>query len=75
MRKTWNAFRKTAIAVAGVIVIIVGVILMPLPGPGLLIVLAGLLILATEFEWAQRHRDNLKRHVDNVVEKAKNKQK
>lgn len=75
MKRTWGAIRKTVIAIVGVIVVIIGIILMPLPGPGLLIVLAGLLILATEFEWARRHRDNLKSHIDTVIKKAKNKQK
>src|SRR6476660_3412454 len=32
----------------------VGLVLVPLPGPGWLIVLAGLAILSLEFEWAQR---------------------
>jgi uncharacterized protein (TIGR02611 family) len=34
--------------------VIVGIILIPFPGPGWLIVLAGLAILAAEFVWAQR---------------------
>ena len=31
-----------------------GIVLIPLPGPGWLIVFAGLAILATEFVWAER---------------------
>lgn len=38
----------------GVAVIVAGVVLLPLPGPGWLIIFAGLGILATEFEWAAR---------------------
>ena len=38
----------------------VGVVLMPLPGPGVLIVLAGVVILATQFEWAERRVDQVK---------------
>lgn len=34
--------------------LIIGVIAIPYPGPGWLIVFAGLAILATEFAWAQR---------------------
>ncbi len=33
---------------------VVGVILMPLPGPGMLIVVTGLVILAQNNEWAER---------------------
>jgi uncharacterized protein (TIGR02611 family) len=35
-------------------VVLIGLVLVPLPGPGWLIVLAGLAILSLEFEWAQR---------------------
>lgn len=48
--------RRVAIFVAGFLVIIIGVILgLPgVPGPGLLVILGGLTILATEFRWAKR---------------------
>ena len=39
--------------VYGTIVLLVGIVAIPYPGPGWLIVLAGLAILATEFERAQ----------------------
>jgi uncharacterized protein (TIGR02611 family) len=38
----------------GAAVIVVGIFLIPLPGPGWLIVLFGLAILAAEFVWAER---------------------
>jgi len=38
----------------GAAVILLGIALIPLPGPGWLIVLFGLAILAAEFVWAQR---------------------
>lgn len=40
--------------VLGVAVIVGGVILLPLPGPGWLIIFGGLGILATEYAWAAR---------------------
>ena len=49
-RLTWQA----VVATLGVSVVLVGIVLIPLPGPGWLIVLAGLAILAAEFVWAQR---------------------
>lgn len=48
-----RVYRMT-IAVIGLIVVVVGIIAIPLPGPGWLIVFAGLGIWASEFEWAQR---------------------
>ncbi|MDQ3974343.1 MAG: PGPGW domain-containing protein, partial [Actinomycetota bacterium] len=41
--------RRLAVGIVGGLVVLVGLVLMPLPGPGLLVVLAGLAILASEF--------------------------
>lgn len=46
----WQVF----ILIAGVATILVGVVLLPAPGPGSLVIYAGLGILATEFVWAKR---------------------
>lgn len=45
---------KTAIAIVGALVVLLGVALIPLPGPGWLIVIAGMAIWAIEFHWARR---------------------
>lgn len=45
---------KTLIGVIGLAVVIAGVILIPLPGPGWLVVFLGLAILGTEFPAAHR---------------------
>lgn len=45
---------RVAIAVAGAIVVVGGIVLLPLPGPGWLIIFAGIGIWATEFAWATR---------------------
>jgi len=37
-----------------VAIVVGGIILLPLPGPGWLIIFAGLGVLATEYEWARR---------------------
>lgn len=46
--------RRLVIAIVGSTIILLGLIFIPLPGPGLLGVVAGLAILATEFIWARR---------------------
>ncbi|HMH69843.1 MAG TPA: TIGR02611 family protein [Candidatus Saccharimonadales bacterium] len=46
--------KKIVVGIVGGLVLIVGIVAIPYPGPGWLIVFAGLAILATEFEWAQR---------------------
>ncbi|MGB3736985.1 MAG: PGPGW domain-containing protein [Ilumatobacter sp.] len=55
--------RKVAVLIVGVAVVLAGVALLALPGPGVLVIIVGLVVLATEFEWAQRL-------LDYVVERA-----
>lgn len=46
--------KKTAVTVVGFIVLIAGIIMIPYPGPGWLVVFAALGILSTEYVWAKR---------------------
>lgn len=55
--------RKIVVLIVGVAVLLAGIALLPLPGPGMLVIIVGLIILATEFSWAQRW-------LDYAVEKA-----
>ncbi len=52
--RTTHLIYRAVVGVVGAAVIVVGIILLPLPGPGWLIIFAGLAILASEFTWAQR---------------------
>ncbi|MFD0784180.1 TIGR02611 family protein [Micromonospora azadirachtae] len=54
---------KIFITIAGAIVVTVGVALIPLPGPGWLLVIAGLGIWAVEYHWARRLLGFTRRHV------------
>ena len=54
-------FRRTGSEVVGWVVVVVGVILMPLPGPGMVIVVSGLAILSRNYVWAQRLMDPLEK--------------
>jgi uncharacterized protein (TIGR02611 family) len=49
---------RVAVLVVGVVVTAAGLVLLVTPGPGLLLIVAGLGILATEFAWARRLRDH-----------------
>jgi hypothetical protein len=49
--------KRVTIAIGGGLVVLIGVALLVLPGPGLLLVLAGLLILASEFPALERYVD------------------
>ncbi|MGC5307555.1 PGPGW domain-containing protein [Micromonospora zamorensis] len=54
---------KIFIAIAGALVVTIGIALIPLPGPGWLLVIAGLGIWAVEFHWARRLLGFTRRHV------------
>lgn len=48
---------RICVGVVGTAVVLLGLVLVPLPGPGWLIVFLGLGILSTEFDWAERLLD------------------
>ena len=54
---------RVVVGITGAIVVAVGIVTIPLPGPGWLTVIAGLFVLATEFLWAERLLEFTKRHV------------
>lgn len=64
MQKAKRQVKRVAIGIVGGLVLLVGVIAIPYPGPGWLIVFTGLAILATEFAWAQRMLDFAKGKYD-----------
>ncbi|MFG1944837.1 TIGR02611 family protein [Nonomuraea sp. NPDC048826] len=45
---------KIVIGVIGTVMVIGGLIMVPFPGPGWLVVFAGLAVLSTEFHWAHK---------------------
>ena len=59
--------RKASVGAAGVTTIAVGVALIPLPGPGTLIILGGLTMLGQEFPGAKRMADRGWRGVGRVT--------
>lgn len=54
---------KIVIGALGAVVVGVGIVLIPLPGPGWALVILGLAIWSVEFHWAQRLLHFTKRHV------------
>jgi uncharacterized protein (TIGR02611 family) len=46
--------RRIGVLVVGLALLAVGAALLVLPGPGLLVIVGGLALLATEFAWARR---------------------
>lgn len=51
--ETYKAARRIVIAVVGVTVLLLGIIMLVTPGPGLIVIPLGLAILSIEFAWAR----------------------
>jgi uncharacterized protein (TIGR02611 family) len=49
-----SKFYRVPFALAGFTVVLIGIAMLVLPGPGLLVIAAGLGMLALEFAWAER---------------------
>jgi Putative transmembrane protein (PGPGW) len=53
LRFIWRSTKRAVVLVVGVALLAVGFIMMVTPGPGILFLVAGLAVLATEFAWAE----------------------
>lgn len=70
-RPRWWAFiRKFFVVLLGIPVVLLGLVMLVTPGPGIPVLIAGLAILSIEFEWAQRHVDRLKDTTRKVFKSA-----
>jgi uncharacterized protein (TIGR02611 family) len=62
-RRSLDHGYRVGVGIVGGLIVAVGLVTIPLPGPGWLTVIAGLFVLATEFLWAERLLEFTKRHV------------
>jgi len=66
-----HPIRWVIVATIGGTLVVLGIIFLVLPGPGLPLVIAGLAILASEFAWAQYMLSRIKEKSQQVAQKAK----
>lgn len=66
-----HPLRWIGAAIVGGTLIAVGVVLLVLPGPGLLLIAMGVAVLATEFAWAEATLRKMKQAGSVAVDKAK----
>lgn len=71
MKKPANMARKVAVGLIGVPLLVVGLILIPLPGPGLLVSFLALLLLSSEFDWANKYVAMARKELDKIQNLAK----
>jgi uncharacterized protein (TIGR02611 family) len=62
--------KRIAVAIAGGFLILVGIALLVLPGPGWLFIFLGLGVLATEFAWAERMLNLAKKKAKEAKDKV-----
>ncbi len=63
--------RKAGVGAAGVVTIALGVVLIPLPGPGFLVIFGGLSVLGSEFPIARRLSDRTTHSVRNMLRRKR----
>jgi uncharacterized protein (TIGR02611 family) len=71
VNKTARHMRKLVISLIGIPLFVVGLILIPVPGPGLLISFLALLLLSLEFDWAQKKLEAAKIELKKIYQSAK----
>ena len=62
--------RRIVVIVVGTTIILIGIALLVLPGPGILTILAGLAVLATELVWAKNLLDRTKSHARQAADRV-----
>ena len=67
MRRTWDAFTRAALIALGWLLVLAGLAALFLPGPGLLLLLAGLVVLSQEYAWAERRVEPVKEKAFDVA--------
>lgn len=61
---------QVGVFIVGLAVVVAGIIMLPLPGPGWLVIFGGMAIWATEFVWAQLVLRWTKRKVTEAAQRA-----
>lgn len=62
-RRSTNHAYRVGVGIVGGVIVALGLAAIPLPGPGWLIVFAGLFVLASEFTWAEQVLEFTKKQV------------
>ncbi|WMX47941.1 TIGR02611 family protein [Streptomyces roseicoloratus] len=69
-RRTLHLSWQVGVFIVGLAVVGAGIVMLPLPGPGWLVIFAGMAIWATEFVWAQLVLRWTKRKVTEAAQRA-----
>lgn len=67
---TLRSTKRILVLVIGLALVAGGLAMLVLPGPGIVVVILGLAVLATEFVWAERMLDRAKHHATKAKARA-----
>jgi uncharacterized protein (TIGR02611 family) len=72
---TWigRSGKRIAVTIIGFTLVAAGLVLLVFPGPGILVILAGLAVLASEYAWARWALDETKKRAGSAVNRFKRK--
>lgn len=62
--------KRFAVTVVGVLLLALGVAMLVLPGPGIVVIVGGLAVLATEYVWARNQLERARTHAVKAQEAA-----
>jgi uncharacterized protein (TIGR02611 family) len=62
--------RRIGVSILGFVLVVAGLALLVLPGPGILLLIGGLAVLASEYVWAQRALNLARRAANRAKERA-----
>ena len=65
-----HMLKRFAVTILGVALLVLGAAMMVLPGPGILVIVGGLALLATEYVWARKLLKTARAKAEDVQEAA-----
>jgi tellurite resistance protein TerC len=68
---TYRTARRIVIAVIGTTIVLLGIAMLVLPGPGILTIILGLMLLGVEFAFARRWLARLKTTTKKAADKVR----
>jgi len=73
MQRVKRFFKKTGVTLLGFVLLVAGAAMLVLPGPGIVVIILGLVVLSWEYEWAKHRLDRARTAQKSAVEKLRQK--
>lgn len=73
MKRLTTVLRKAGVTILGFGLLIAGLLMLVLPGPGIVVIILGLVVLSWEYEWAKHHLHRARQAHKKAMQKIKDK--